>query len=66
MGMEIINIDFLKKLDPEDQEKALYFAKLLLEQQKYKKLKEEIEIRKKEIEKGEILTHEEIWKRLDV
>ena len=44
--------------------RLLYFAKLLLKQEKYKKLKEEIEDRKKEIERGEIFTHDEIWNKL--
>lgn len=60
------NLDILSKLNPEDKEKIIYFAKILLRQEKYQKLKKEIEERKKEIEKGEILTHEEIWNRLNV
>ena len=60
------NLDILSKLDPEDKEKIIYFAKILLEQEKYQKLRKEIEERKKEIEKGEILTHEEIWNKLNV
>jgi len=60
------NLDILSKLNPEDKEKIIYFAKILLRQKKYQKLKKEIEERKKEIEKGEILTHEEIWNRLNV
>ena len=62
----MINIEIFKKLDRTDQEKLLYFAKLLLKQEKYRKLKEEIEDRKKEIERGEIFTHDEIWNKLDV
>jgi len=64
--MKAMGIDILKKLDKEDQEKVLHFIELLLKQQKYKKLREEIEIRKEEIEKGETLSHEEIWKQLNV
>ncbi|OAG27009.1 hypothetical protein [Thermodesulfatator autotrophicus] len=60
------NLDILSKLDPEDKEKIIYFAKILLKKEKYQKLKKEIEQRKKEIEKGEVLTHEEIWNKLDV
>jgi len=60
------NLEILSKLDPEDKEKIIYFAKILLRQEKYRKLKKEIEERKKEIEKGEILTHEEIWNKLNV
>ena len=60
------NLDVLNKLDPEDKEKIIYFAKILLKQEKYQKLKKEIEERKREIEKGEVFTHEEIWKKLNV
>ncbi|OAQ21084.1 hypothetical protein [Thermosulfurimonas dismutans] len=59
-------LDILNKLDPEDKEKIIYFAKILLKQEKYQKLKREIEERKKEIENGEVFTHEEIWKKLNV
>ncbi len=62
--MEGLNL--LTKLDAEDREKIIYFANLLLKQKKYQKLREEIEERKKEIEKGEVFTHEEIWKKLNV
>jgi len=60
------NLKILNKLDREDREKIIYFAKILLRQEKYQKLKKEIEERKKEIEKGEILTHEEMWNKLNV
>ncbi len=62
--MEGLNI--LTKLDAEDREKIMYFANLLLKQKKYQKLREEIEEREKEIERGEIFTHEEIWEKLNV
>ena len=62
--MEDLNI--LTKLDAEDREKIVYFANLLLKQKKYQKLREEIEERKKEIERGEVFTHEEIWEKLNV
>jgi len=62
--MEALNI--LTKLDVEDKEKIIYFANLLLKQKKYQKLREEIEERKKEIERGEVFTHEEIWEKLNV
>ena len=61
--MEALNI--LTKLDVEDKEKIIYFANLLLKQKKYQKLRKEIEERKKEIERGEIFTHEEIWEKLN-
>ena len=62
--MEGLNI--LTKLDAEDREKIMYFANLLLKQKKYQKLREEIEEREKEIERGEIFNHEEIWEKLNV
>ena len=62
--MEGLNI--LTKLDTEDREKIMYFANLLLKQKKYQKLREEIEERKKEITRGEVLTHGEIWEKLNV
>ena len=51
-----------QELDKKDKEKLLKLAKELYKQKKYKKLRKEIEERRKEIEKGEILSHEEIWK----
>ncbi len=56
----------LNKLDKDDKEKLLYFAKILLRQRKYNALKEEIQSRKEEVKKGEILSHKEIWDDLDV
>ena len=52
----------LEVLDKKDKEKLLKFAKELYNQKKYKKLREEIENRRKEIYKGEVLNHEEVWK----
>ena len=64
--MNTIELEVLQKLDKSDQEKVSYFLKLLLNQAKYKKLKDEILSRKDEIRHGEIFGHEEIWKKLDV
>ena len=64
--MNTIELEVLQKLDKSDQEKVIYFLKLLLNQAKYKKLKDEILSRKDEIKYGEIFEHEEIWKELDV
>ena len=64
MGKE--NLDILDKLDSEDREKVSYFIRLLGSQTKYKKLAEELEERRKEIREGKVLSHEEIWKELDV
>ena len=41
--------------------KIYCFVNLLLKQDKYKKLKKEICSRKKEVKKGDVLTHDEIW-----
>jgi hypothetical protein len=64
--MSTLDLKVLEKLDKADQEKITYFLKLLLNKSKYKKLKEEISIRRDEIVKGEILNHDEIWNKLDV
>ena len=55
--MSTLDLKVLEKLDETD---------LLSNKSKYKKLKEEISIRRNEIVKGEILNHDEIWKNLDV
>ncbi len=64
--MNTIELEVLQKLDKSDQEKVIYFLKLLLNQAKYKKLRDEILSRKDEIRHGEVFEHEEIWKELDV
>jgi len=61
-----MKFDFFYKLDREDRQKVVYFCRILLRQKKYKKLKKELEERLNKIERGEILSHEEIWKDLDV
>lgn len=58
--------DFFDKLDSEDKQKIIYFGRILLRQKKYKKLKKELEERLDEIERREVLSHEEVWKDLDV
>ena len=64
--MGALDLKILEKLDKDAQEKVTHFLKLLLDKSKYKKLKEEISIRREEIIKGKTLNHEEIWKNLDV
>ena len=64
--MKTSDLSIIEQLDSEDKEKLLYFAKLLLGQSKYKKLREEIERRRAEIREGKVLSHEEIWAELDV
>ena len=58
--------NIIKRLDDDDRYKIKYFIQLLIRQEKYKKLKEEIRTRRKEIAQGEILTHDDIWTHLDV
>lgn len=55
-----------EKLDKEDQEKVSYFLKLLWNQSKYQKMKVEIMERRREIERGDTLSHEDIWSHMDV
>ncbi len=64
--MTELDLKILEKLDNQDQEKVAYFLRLLLNQSKYKRLKAEISERRKEIKKGNSLTHEEIWKEVNV
>jgi hypothetical protein len=64
--MTIEDMNILEKLDRDDKERVFYFIRLLVSQSKYRKLKEEISMRREEIKKGEILTHEDIWNKIDV
>lgn len=59
--MKTIPLDVINNLQKEDQKKISYFVNLLLKEDKYKKLRKEISLRKKEIKKRNILTHDEIW-----
>ena len=64
--MTVADFQILKKLDKNDQERIMYFLKLLLKQSKYRKLKQEIAMRREEIKRGDVLAHNEIWNQLDV
>ncbi len=64
--MYATEMQIFEQLDEKDREKARYFLRLLLEQEKYKKTRAELRERREEIERGETLTHEEIWSQLDV
>ncbi len=55
-----------EKLDSIDKEKVSYFIRLLMNQSKYQNLKNEISERRKEVQNGDVLTHDEIWKEFDV
>ena len=48
-------------LDDKDKKKVLEFANILIKQNKYRKLREEIDDRRNEVKKGKVLSHEEIW-----
>ncbi len=47
--------------DDEDKKELSEFAGILVKQNKYSRLRKEIEIRRAEIKKGEVLSHEEMW-----
>ncbi len=64
--MTVNSMQIFKKLDPDDQKKVDYFLKLLLEQSKYRKTKAEVLERRMEVQQGEVLTHDEIWSRMNV
>jgi hypothetical protein len=64
--MGVAELDILERLDEKDQEMVKYFLRLLLSKTKYRKLREEIAARRKEVERGDALTHTEIWDQLDV
>jgi predicted transcriptional regulator len=64
--MATLTTDHIDRLDNEDKKKLDYFARLLIQQSKYRHLKTSISQRRKEIENGEVLEHDEIWKSLDV
>ena len=59
--MSTLSINLINNLQKEDQMKISYFVNLLLKKDKYKGLKKEIALRKKEVKKGDVLTHEKIW-----
>jgi hypothetical protein len=64
MALSATNI--LERLDQEDKEKVSYFIRLLLNKSKYQQLKNELTERRKEIQSGETLSHEDLWKQLNV
>ena len=64
--MNASDLKILEKLDPADKEKVSHFLRLLLNKSKYKKLKAEIANRRKQIKRGDSLTHDEIWDLINV
>ncbi len=55
-------IDIISLLDDKDRKKLSEFANILINQNKYNKLRKEIESRRTEIKNGQFLSHEEIWR----
>ncbi len=62
----ILEKDLIDKLEKEDKEKLAYFLDILIQESKYQHLKKEIEDRREEIRKGSVLSHDEIWKQMNV
>ncbi|NPA10745.1 MAG: hypothetical protein GXO62_00700 [Epsilonproteobacteria bacterium] len=57
-------MDLLNKIEKLDQKELILaeeFINQLLKKENYKKIKQELNQRREEIKKGDILTHEEIW-----
>ncbi len=64
--MSVFSNDVIRFLDDEDKKKLEYFARLLLRQEKYHALQKEIDDRRKEIENGEKLSHDDFWEAVNV
>ncbi len=64
--MTIPSTEIINQLEPADQEKVEYFVKLLLDQERYKSLRMEIKARRKEIETGRFIKHDDFWKQMNV
>ena len=64
--MSYPELQVIHELEECDGWKIEYFVKLLIQQSKYRKLKEEIELRQQEIQQGQTWTHEEIWNAVNV
>jgi pyrroloquinoline quinone (PQQ) biosynthesis protein C len=60
MSTETIE-EIIPRLTDKDRKLLYEFAKTLLKSDQYKSFREELEKRRKEIEKGQTLTHEELW-----
>ena len=64
--MAVSSANILERLDQEDKEKVSYFIRLLLNKSKYQQLKKEIADRRKEVQSGETVSHEDLWKQMNV
>ncbi|MEE4357306.1 MAG: hypothetical protein V2I97_12640 [Desulfococcaceae bacterium] len=59
---EVIKI--ISLLDEEDKQILSKFVTTLMQKRKYNCLRKEIESRRAEVEKGEVLSHKELWQDL--
>ena len=64
--MSILKMDIINRLEDDDKGKIEYFVNLLIHQSKYRVLKKEIQERRKEIQAGEIIKHNDIWNKMNV
>jgi hypothetical protein len=64
--MAASEIGIIERLDQEDKEKVSYFIRLLLNKSKYQQLKKEVMARREEIKSGETISHEDLWKKMNV
>lgn len=64
--MAVSEIGIIERLDQEDKEKVSYFIRLLLNKSKYQQLKKEVIARREEIKSGETISHEDLWKQMNV
>lgn len=54
-------IEIMSFLNDEDKKNLAEFANILFQKTKYNSLRNEIETRRTEIMRGEVLSHKEIW-----
>jgi hypothetical protein len=64
--MPVSLISILERLDQENKEKVSYFTRLLLNKSKYQQLKKEVADRRKEVQSDETVSHEDLWKQMNV
>ena len=58
-------LEIISFLDDKDKKSLSDFAEILLKKNKYNRLRKEIEVRRGEIAKGKVLSHEEIWQGIE-
>ncbi len=64
--MSTLSIDIINHLHEEDKEKLSYFVDLLLKKSEYENLSKDISKRRSEIKKKNVLSHEDVWKSVNV